>query len=71
MKTTYSKSQIGVELLRTAQGKAFYGNALKSALDLGLTTNQHATVNRYLIGADNSSDRFTLQRLAYDLIDNS
>ena len=53
------------KLQATAQGAAFYGEALREAYELPyLTYNEKHTIHRYMHGAELRSDRFRLQDIA-------
>lgn len=59
---TYNLKHIAKELEATASGAAYFGNALRVAKDIpGLTAFDRAILERYLSGANTSSDRFSLQ----------
>lgn len=67
----YDNKQIAKELQATAQGDAYYGNALYVALDFPfLTQKEKACLHRYLHGSELTSDRFQLQDLAIRVLNN-
>lgn len=62
---TYNLRQIAIELLETAQGVAYYGNALRVAKDLPFILNsERSTLDKWATGAQTSGDRFKLQDIA-------
>lgn len=59
---TYTALKIAQELQATAQGDAYFGNALYVARDLPcVTKNDIQCLNRWLNGTQTSVDRFRLQ----------
>lgn len=62
---TYDLTVIAKELRATADGEAYYGNALRVAKDLSFLTDvDRAVLDRWATGAQNSADRFDLQEIA-------
>ena len=62
---TYDLTVIAKELRATADGEAYYGNALRVAKDLPFLTDvDRAVLDRWATGAQNSADRFDLQEIA-------
>jgi len=56
--------QIAKELQHTAMGRAFFGRTLATAKTLdGVTEEEVALLNRFLVGSDDSEDFFALQGL--------
>lgn len=67
---TYSLTRIADELDATANGHAYYGNALRVAKDVpGVTAEDRSCLDRYADGSYVSADRFTLLDLAIRLRD--
>lgn len=65
---TYNTKQIARELRATADGEAYFGNALRVAKDIpGVTEDERSVLDRWSIGANTSSDRFRLQEIAIKL----
>ena len=61
----YGLAQIAWELERTALGEAFYGNALRVAMDIqGLSDQERSLLDRYATGAQRGTDHVALQQLA-------
>lgn len=61
----YNERRIRWELERTAAGDAYYGNALRVALDMpGVDADDRAMLNRWATGTQNSTDHISLQDLA-------
>lgn len=60
----YDNKQISYELFRTAMGEAYYGNALRVALDFDITPDEKTVLNKFLRGSDTYKDGFALQDLA-------
>lgn len=64
----YDSKQIARELQATAQGDAYYGNALYVARDMPqITGNDRDCLTRWLFGTQTSSDRFRLQDIAIEI----
>lgn len=62
---TYDLTVIAKELRATADGEAYYGNALRVAKDLPFLTDvDRSVLDRWAMGAQNSADRFDLQEIA-------
>ena len=61
----YTAAVIADELDATAQGNAYYGNALRVAKDFDcLTSEDKSVLDRWATGAQTSEDRFELQAIA-------
>ena len=61
----YGPKQIAQELMATALGQAYYGNALYVAKDIPLLTDEERWVLcRWLDGTQCETDGFELQRVA-------
>jgi hypothetical protein len=61
----YDRKQIARELIATALGKAYYGNALYVAQDIpGLTYEERCVICRYLEGVNHGLDHVELQNIA-------
>lgn len=61
----YDKYQIARELDATAQGHAYFGNALRVAKDIpGLTDDDRAVLDRYATGQQIGTDHIRLQDVA-------
>jgi hypothetical protein len=59
---SYNLKQIAKELQATAQGEAFFGNALYVARDLPIVSgNTKDMLTRWLHGTQTNADRFRLQ----------
>lgn len=67
----YTIKQIANELQATAQGDAYYGNALYVARDLPeVTHNDKACLTRWIHGTQTSADRFRLQDIVIEILKN-
>lgn len=65
----YDRKQIAKELQATAQGDAYYGNALYVARDLPETTaNDKQCLTRWMHGTQTSDDRFRLQDIVINIM---
>lgn len=65
----YDRKQIAFELQATAQGDAYYGNALYVARDLPETTlNDKQCLTRWMYGTQTSEDRFRLQDIVINVM---
>lgn len=61
----HNHARIRWELEATAAGKAYYGGALRVALDLpGIDADDRAVLNRWSTGTQNSTDHIRLQEVA-------
>ena len=60
----YDKKQIAKELQDTAMNRAYYGNALKTSLDIVTDYEDKAVLTRYLNGSEISTDFWKLQDIA-------
>lgn len=61
----YGAKRIAWELDATAQGQAYYGNALRVAKELpGVTAEDRSLLDRYATGANTGTDHVALQDLA-------
>ena len=61
----YDNKKIAHELDCTAEGGAYYGNALYVSLDFPfLTENDRDCLRRYMHGSNTAADRFRLQDIA-------
>ena len=63
----YNKRKIADELIATAQGNSYYGNALYDALDVAEGKDKEM-LHRYLHGSELTSDRIALQDFANRLV---
>lgn len=65
VKPRYGLKQIAKELVATALGEAYYGNALYVAMDIpGLTEDERHVLKRYLDGTQSGTDHCALQQIA-------
>ncbi len=65
MTETYNARRIGWELERTAMGDAYFGNALRVAMEIpGVTDEDRAVLQRYATGAQRVPDQWRLQDIA-------
>ena len=61
----YDLKQIADELQKTAQGLAYYGNALRVAKDIpGITAGERSVLDAYANGRYSFEDRIRLQHIA-------
>jgi len=61
----YDSQQIARELEATAQGRAYFGNALRVAKDIpGVTDADRAVLDRWATGRATSADQIRLQEVA-------
>lgn len=64
----YDKYQIAKELIKTALGEAYFGNALYVAKDIPvLTDEERYVILRYLEGTEVGADPVELQRIAHKI----
>ena len=64
----YDKRQIAKELIKTALGEAYYGNALYVAQDIPILTDEERfCVYRFLEGRDCGTDHVELQHIAHKI----
>ena len=70
-KQSYDKARIAWEIQETAQGNAYFGNALLVAKDFEfLTPDDISVLERYLTGRESGSDRFRLQDIVIKIESN-
>ena len=63
--TPYSTKQIAYELVQTALGNSYFGNALYVAKDIPiLNDDDRWVIQRWLTGSQVASDGFLLQQIA-------
>lgn len=64
----YGPRQIARELIATARGDAYHGNALYVAMDFpGLSDEQRRVISRYLHGTQCGTDHVALDRIAVQI----
>jgi len=66
----YSPTKIASELIATALGEAYYGNALYVAMDFPvLTADDKSVIRRWLNGKPWNTDHINLQQIALKICD--
>jgi len=65
----YTANKIAEELIKTAQGDAYYGNALYVARDFHcITCNDYDCLNRWIFGNQRAGDSIRLMDIANEII---
>jgi hypothetical protein len=66
----YTPQKIAEELIKTALGETYYGNALYVAMDFPcVTESEKRCLHRWMHGANLNIDHVTLQDIAYKIME--
>jgi hypothetical protein len=66
----YGPQKIAEELIKTALGESYYGNALYVAMDFPcVTEDEKRCLHRWMHGANTKTDHVTLQDIAYKIME--
>jgi hypothetical protein len=66
----YTPQKIAEELIKTALGESYYGNALYVAMDFScVNETEKRCLHRWLHGANLNMDHVTLQEIAHKIME--